>query len=229
MTGKILAALIIFVLFALVLPATAATLSAGTATVTTLGDTATIDLVLDEAPTGFAGYNLTISLSDPAVAEIVSVTFPSWATQKANGTLPADSTWIKAADLGEDVDAGATNIPVATIRIRGDTSGSTPVTVTINQMSDDLGSNLFPTLSPGSFIVNVPPPAPVAAFTASPQSGNAPLSVQFTDQSTGTGLSLGMGLQQRRYYRQHSPEPVILVHIRRDLLGKPHGDQRGWK
>ena len=31
-------------------------------------------------------------------------------------------------------------------------------------------------------------PAPVAAFTASPTSGNAPLSVNFTDKSTGSPI-----------------------------------------
>src|SRR6185312_12325585 len=35
-------------------------------------------------------------------------------------------------------------------------------------------------------VTNPPPPPPVADFTANPTSGNAPLSVQFTDRSTGT-------------------------------------------
>src|SRR4030067_263901 len=34
--------------------------------------------------------------------------------------------------------------------------------------------------------VSTPPPAPIADFSASPTSGNAPLHVVFTDQSTGT-------------------------------------------
>ncbi|MDW5555678.1 PKD domain-containing protein, partial [Methanosarcina sp.] len=38
----------------------------------------------------------------------------------------------------------------------------------------------------GYITVNEPVPAPVANFTASPTSGNAPLTVQFTDASTGT-------------------------------------------
>jgi PKD repeat protein len=36
-----------------------------------------------------------------------------------------------------------------------------------------------------SVTVNNLPPAPVAAFSAAPTSGTAPLQVQFTDQSTG--------------------------------------------
>ena len=33
------------------------------------------------------------------------------------------------------------------------------------------------------------PPAPVANFTATPRTGTAPLAVQFTDASTGTGIT----------------------------------------
>ena len=41
-----------------------------------------------------------------------------------------------------------------------------------------------------------PPAVPVAAFSAVPLSGTAPLTVQFTDQSTGTGTpDLCLGLQ----------------------------------
>src|SRR5204862_4209806 len=35
-------------------------------------------------------------------------------------------------------------------------------------------------------VTTPPPPAPTANFSANPTSGNAPLSVQFTDQSSGS-------------------------------------------
>ena len=45
--------------------------------------------------------------------------------------------------------------------------------------------------------VQVPlPPPPVAAFSATPLSGNAPLAVQFTDQSTGTVTDLCLGFHK---------------------------------
>jgi len=42
------------------------------------------------------------------------------------------------------------------------------------------------TVSKINYIKVTTPPAPVAAFTASPTSGKAPLSVKFTDKSTGS-------------------------------------------
>ncbi|RLB66222.1 MAG: hypothetical protein DRH04_09685, partial [Deltaproteobacteria bacterium] len=40
---------------------------------TSIGSTTTVDLILDSAPAGLAGCNLTVSLSDPSIAEILSV------------------------------------------------------------------------------------------------------------------------------------------------------------
>ena len=48
------------------------------------------------------------------------------------------------------------------------------------------GSN---TLTKSNYITVTSPPAPVAAFTATPTSGLVPLAVQFTDQSTNTPTS----------------------------------------
>jgi PKD repeat protein len=43
---------------------------------------------------------------------------------------------------------------------------------------------------PGAYeAADRPPPAPVAAFTATPASGTAPLTIQFTDQSTAATWS----------------------------------------
>jgi FOG: PKD repeat len=42
------------------------------------------------------------------------------------------------------------------------------------------------TVTKSNYIKVTTPPAPVAAFTASPTSGNVPLSVKFTDKSTGS-------------------------------------------
>ena len=42
-----------------------------------LHSTKTVNITLDKAPNDLSGYNITISLSNPSVAEIVSVSFPS--------------------------------------------------------------------------------------------------------------------------------------------------------
>src|SRR5439155_82 len=55
------------------------------------------------------------------------------------------------------------------------------------------GSNT--TTKVGYITVTLPPPPPAADFSGSPTSGTAPLTVQFTDQSTGTPTSWAWDFQ----------------------------------
>ncbi|MCW7078754.1 MAG: hypothetical protein OCU22_06485 [Canidatus Methanoxibalbensis ujae] len=119
-----------------------------------LHSTKTVNITLDKAPNGLSGYNITISLSNPSVAEIVSVSFPSWATLHINSTLPADSVWIKAADLNNQITSGATNINLATITLRGDNRGTADILITVTKMDDDRGNPIEPSTIPGHLEVD---------------------------------------------------------------------------
>jgi PKD repeat protein len=166
--------------------ASAAVLSIENGQVIAIGSTASMNMTLDSAPTGLAGYSINVTIGDPSVANIISVSFPAWAI--LNDTTPAppnSSCRLKATDLNGQVQDGATNINLATVTIRGLKGGVTPVNITLNLMNDDDDVVLTPTIVSGTFTVNVPV-APTAAFTANTTSGTAPLVVQFTDQSTGT-------------------------------------------
>src|SRR3989304_1704756 len=57
-----------------------------------------VNITMSDVPNGLAGYNITVSLSNKSVAEIISVDFPAWAAIHSNGSLPDDSVWLKAAD-----------------------------------------------------------------------------------------------------------------------------------
>jgi|GEM_PF-1180081 len=124
-----------------------------------IGATTEIDIMLDTAPDGLSGYNMTISLSDPGIAEILSVEFPTWAPEGlyANSTLPADTVWLKAADLLQQVDPGATNVLLATLTIRGDAEGSCTIDAVVTKMDPDgAGDPINPSVDPGSLTVTVP-------------------------------------------------------------------------
>ncbi|MDP3564848.1 MAG: PKD domain-containing protein, partial [Methanoregula sp.] len=203
--------LVMLLLSLLVTAVSAGVISLENRQVNAIGDTATINLVLDEAPTGLAGYSLTIAPQDSSVATITAVGFPAWATMKDNSALPASSVSMKAADLGEVIQSGAVSIPLGTITVQGLKEGSTAFTVTVTRMNDDADARMYPTIQSGTFTVTVPStptptpttpiptttitisptptttqtPAPVAGFSATPTSGTAPLTVQFTDASTG--------------------------------------------
>ena len=128
----------------------AQTVVVGDATISEIGGTAKINITLTEAPNGLSGYNITLSLSNPSVAEIIAVEFPSWALLTDNSTLPADTVWIKAVDLEEQVESGATDVLLATLTIRCDGYGNSILSASVEQMDDDNGDPITPSIDNGS-------------------------------------------------------------------------------
>lgn len=133
--------------------ANASTISIGDGIISELGSTITMSITLDSAPSGLSGYVITVMLSDQNVAEITRVSFPSWASMTDNSALPAVSFWIKAADLNSRIQAGATNIDLGTLTIRGNAGGECVIDVTVNQVDDDNGYPINPSVRPGTLIV----------------------------------------------------------------------------
>jgi hypothetical protein len=115
--------------------------------------TTEINLVLDEAVSGLAGYDMVIRFSNPAVAEISEVTYPSWAslyntTQKTDGSVR-----ISGVDLSRQVNPGMTAVPLATLKIRGISGGSSTISLESVNMDADGGAMINPTLSTGQITV----------------------------------------------------------------------------
>jgi hypothetical protein len=115
--------------------------------------TAEINLVLDDAVSGLAGYDLIIRFSNPAVAEISEVTYPSWAALN-NTTRKADSSVrISGVDLSRQVNPGMTAVPLATLRIRGISGGTSSISLESVNMDADGGAVITPTLPTGQVTV----------------------------------------------------------------------------
>jgi PKD repeat protein len=177
--------LVLVSLAMLVTAASASVLSIENGQVTAIGSTAAVNMKLDTASAGLSGYSINVTVDDPSVAMITAVSFPAWAALSDTSILPSSSCQIKAVDLHEQVQSGASDVPLATITLQGLKAGSTPVIITLNKMNDDTDALVQPLITSGTFIVTESG-QPTAAFTATPSSGAAPLSVQFTDQSTGS-------------------------------------------
>ncbi|MDI6876041.1 MAG: PKD domain-containing protein [Methanomicrobiales archaeon] len=118
-----------------------------------VGETRTVDLVVDQAPGGVAGFNITVALADGAKAEITAVTFPSWATLHSEGALPADAVWVKGLDMNRQVESGATDVVLATLTVRGDQPGPTAIQATVTALDDDDGTPMNPDILPGTLTV----------------------------------------------------------------------------
>jgi len=182
------AILVLFLMMVIVVvPVSASTLTVGSAQVNSIGNTATVDLILDSAPTGLSGYNITVDLrGTPGVGTITGVTYPSWVAVSSNTTFPSDYAYFKASALSSPPPYGSTNVRLATLTIRGLAEGSTPINVTLVKMNDFDGAKIYPAIAPGTFSVIIPP---TAAFTTDMTSPTPGQTVTFTDASTGTPTS----------------------------------------
>ncbi len=179
----------IFFLILLVVPVTASsTVSIESGEVAAVGESTTLGLVLNQTANGLSGCNISIALDNPAIATITGVTFPAWTSLQDNSTLPAKSVWMNGADLQETLTGNLTNVDLGSITLVGVLEGTTGITLTVNALDDSNGTAIPATTLPGTFIVHGPAViAPVADFTVNTSSGTSPLSVQFADNSSGTG------------------------------------------
>jgi beta propeller repeat protein len=149
----------------------------------TVGASKNITVIIDTVPDGLSGFNITVALTDPSIGEIVGVSYPPWASMPVNGSLPADAVYTQAVDLMSSVGAGATNVTLCTLTVRGGAAGATNLTITATKIDDDFGGRYAPKITDAILIVESLP-APTANFTANVTAGAAPLDVQFTDLSS---------------------------------------------
>lgn len=118
-----------------------------------MGATTTVHLALDDALSGLAGYDLVVRFSNPIVAEISEVIYPSWAvinntTRKADGSVR-----ISGIDISRQVEPGTTDIPLATLKIRGISGGLSSIIIESVYMDADGGAVITPTLPTGTITV----------------------------------------------------------------------------
>ncbi len=153
--------------------------------------TVDVPIALDRAPYGVRGAAFNVTLSNGACADIVDVAFPAWATDTATDPSPfpgpCDTIMLWMADFsGKAIPGIATNISLGTLKLKGIAGGTTSVVIAPYEdygIGDHDGETYTVTASPGTVtVIDVPP---VAAFGANPPSGTVPLTVTFTDRSTG--------------------------------------------
>ncbi len=77
--------------------------------------------------------------------------------------------------------------------------------------------------------VTAAPVAPVAAFSSDLQTGTSPLTVKFTDASTGTPTSWAWDFTNDGISRFHRAKPEPYLRYCRHLHGEPHRYECGWQ
>ena len=148
------------------------------------GDTMQYSIVMDAAPSGLSSYNFTLSLTKPIIAEITAVDYPNWTSSPMNSELPADSVLIQATDAINEVIMGSTDVTLCTLTMRGDIVGETELTLLPSKIEDDV-SGVYSVETNNATLFVTEPSGALPQFTANVTSGSVPLTVQFTDTTSG--------------------------------------------
>ena len=107
-----------------------------------VGETTTIAVPLSAAPDGLSGFNLTVEAAgenarvvDATVADEFGITTERVEDGRAT---------LEGVDLGENVEAGAEDVRLGTVTVRGVGSGSADLGVDVRKMDDDDGEPVSP-------------------------------------------------------------------------------------
>ncbi|AKB37164.1 cell surface protein [Methanosarcina siciliae C2J] len=119
-----------------------------------------ISVVASNFPAGLSGYNLTVALDDPAIAEIVDIEYPSWALITQNSSLPGTSIYMKTVDLEDAVKEGAADVVLATLTVSGKEKGSANLSIGVKRLEEDSGDSIEPALLAGTIEVTLLSPLP---------------------------------------------------------------------
>lgn len=199
--NSVLAALLI--LAAGVCAVSAVQLNVGSVTLANVGESGDITLTLDSAPsTGLSGYNVTFTIADPSVAEIVDVKFPDWHSQpdfRSNST-GTNNVNVKVADVEDIIGSSATDIDLGSVTVRGLAAGSsTDITVTVNQVDDDSGNEVTVADAKGTISVQQAPGS-IRVFSTPITTGASILVDGIASGSTDTAGTIISGLTAGRTY-----------------------------
>ena len=107
-----------------------------------VGETTTVAVPLSAAPDGLSGFNLTVEAAgenarvvDATVADEFGITTERVEDGRAT---------LEGVDLGENVEAGAEDVRLGTVTVRGVGGGSADLAVDVRKMDDDDGEPVSP-------------------------------------------------------------------------------------
>ena len=120
--------------------------------------TGTAALTASALPKGFSGARVTVTVSDPDVAAITGVDFPdALGLTESEVSSDGSSATVRVADTEGNVDAGGLDVTVATLTLRGEGTGTTDLTVEVEQMDDESGTAISAEAREGVLVTGPPP------------------------------------------------------------------------
>jgi hypothetical protein len=152
------------------------------------GGTATVRVILTSAPEGLAGYELILSV-DGEAATVVGANYTETFGLTTEPAVSADGRTIRleAADVGGNVEAGATDVALATVELRGESAGRADLEVRPVQFDADGGARMNVSVENGSIVVGEPDPTATPTGESGTTDGSA--SSSGADAATATPTS----------------------------------------
>ena len=121
------------------------------------GQTGQVALTASSLPTGFSGAEVTVSVSNPEVASITGVEFSEGlGLTESSMSNDGSAVTIRAADTDRNVQAGGRHVPLATLTVRGDSTGTTDLQVGVNQMDNEDGNPIDANARTGVLVTGPP-------------------------------------------------------------------------
>jgi hypothetical protein len=160
------------------------------------GETATVDLVLADAPGGLSGYRTLVIIDTSGIAEITAVTFPEWAQFTGAEGVPGVRIKVTGVDLNGLVENNAKNVVLATLTIRGISEGNGIIVFEDAFFDDNRDNRIVPDTVNSTLMVSTSPTviATVSANTTTTTSTNASGTVTPGTTITGsTGAAAASG------------------------------------
>jgi len=131
-------------------------------------ETATYDVVVENANGGVGAYDFTVSVDDPSVASITDVTAqgnPGDQTTDVSIAGDGSSATVQAA-LADTSDSGT--VAIATVTVRGDAAGTSDLGLSVNALGTEAGESYDVTgTASASITVETPPEPDPANFEVS--------------------------------------------------------------
>jgi secreted PhoX family phosphatase len=107
------------------------------------GSTATAELYATSLPSGFAGGQVTVTVTEPDVATITGVSFPDGlALTRSTISDDGSSATVRVSDAEGNVAAGGDEVTIASLEVRAESAGTTDLVVAVERMDDENGTAL---------------------------------------------------------------------------------------
>ncbi|MFC4405607.1 alkaline phosphatase PhoX [Haloarchaeobius iranensis] len=122
------------------------------------GATGSADLLVSSLPAGVSGGDLTVTVTEPDVASITGVEFPDdVGLTEATVSDDGSSVEIRFSDVDRAVQPGEIDVPLASLDILAENTGTSDLAVEVTQLDDDEGSPIEATTRKGIVVAGPPP------------------------------------------------------------------------